>query len=183
MQIEALPIADVKLVRTRLHVDERGFLTEIYNFREFARAGLGIRFVQDNLSRSLHVGTVRGLHFQRSAAAQSKLVRVMRGRILDVAVDIRSGSPTFGRHVAVELSAEDGAQLFVPAGFAHGFCTLEPMTEILYKLDGFHEPAQEVGIRWNDPALAIAWPVAEDAAILSPRDRQLPPLAALQPWP
>jgi len=130
--------------------------------------------VQDNHSYSREAGTVRGLHFQRPPAAQAKLVRVTRGRILDVAVDVRRGSPTYGRWVGVELSAETGDQLFVPVGFAHAFCTLEAHTEVLYKVSALYDPDADAGLIWNDPDLAIPWPVSAEKAIVSRKDGELP---------
>lgn len=163
----------------RRFADDRGFFAEVYNEHDLALAGIAVRFVQDNLALSLRPGTVRGLHFQRPPAAQDKLVWVARGRLLDVAVDIRRGSPTYGQHVALELSAAAGNQLFVPAGFAHGYCTLEPDTEIVYKTSRHYSPEHEGGLLWNDPALGIAWPVDADAAVVHRRDQGLPPLATL----
>ena len=157
--------------------DERGFFSEVYNKRAFADAGVALDFVQDNHSLSLKAGTVRGLHYQRPPYAQAKLVRVVRGSIADVAVDIRKGSPTYGCHITETLSAENWAQLFVPAGFAHGFCTLEPDTEVLYKVSAPYDPGSDAGIVWNDPTLAIDWPVEVADAILSAKDAALPRLA------
>jgi len=158
----------------------RGFFCETFNERAFAQqAGIRCRFVQDNQSLSRRIGTVRGLHFQTQPFAQDKLVRVGRGRILDVAVDIRRDSPNFRRHVAVELSAANGRQLFIPAGFAHGFCTLEEDTEVLYKASAFYSPQHDAGILWCDPELAIPWPVASGEAVLSDSDRGRPLLADL----
>jgi len=159
--------------------DHRGFFSETWSRRAFEEAGLAFDFVQDNHSRSADPGTVRGLHFQRPPFAQAKLVRVAAGRILDVAVDIRRGSPTFGRHVAVELSAEDGRQLLVPAGFAHGFATLEPETHVLYKVDAFYSAEHDAGLAWDDPTLGIDWRVDPAAAVLSEKDRTHPRLAEL----
>lgn len=179
MLVRPQSIPDVLLVRTQAHEDARGFLSETYNRRAFASAGIHVDFVQDNQSCSRKAGTVRGLHYQSPPHAQAKLVRVLRGRILDVAVDIRKGSPTFGQHVAVELSAENRLQLFIPEGFAHGFCTLEDDTEVFYKLSAHHEPASEHGLRFDDPALAIPWPVSRADAIMSERDLALPTLPEL----
>jgi len=136
-------------------------------------------FVQDNQSMSAEVGTVRGLHFQLEPKAQGKLVRCVAGAILDVVVDIRKGSPTFGQHVAVELTAENGKQLWVPPGFAHGFCTLAPSTEISYKVTNYYSAEHDRGILWNDPAIGIEWPIEAGKAILSDKDRKQPTLANL----
>jgi dTDP-4-dehydrorhamnose 3,5-epimerase len=154
--------------------DARGFFSESYSRAAFQQIGVSREFVQDNHSLSRQRATVRGLHFQLAPFAQAKLVRVLRGAIYDVAVDIRRDSPTFGRHIAVDLSAENGHQLFVPAGFAHGFCTLESDTEVLYKVDVPYSRDHERGVRWNDPVLGIAWPVSGQEAVLNDRDRQLP---------
>lgn len=177
LTVEPLAIPDLRLVRPRRHADHRGSFAEVWNRDRFAAHGIDCDFLQDNDSRSAVRGTVRGLHYQMPPAAQSKLVRVLAGRIFDVAVDLRRGSPSFAASVAVELSAEDGAQLFVPAGFAHGFCTLEADTVVLYKVDRPYAPALERGVRWDDPDLAIDWPVAPAAAVLSARDAALPLLA------
>lgn len=170
-----LPIPDVRLLKPRRFGDSRGWFAETWS-----RRSLDVAFCQDNMSRSAEVGTVRGLHFQKPPHAQAKLVMVLKGRILDVAVDIRRASPTFGRHVAVELSAEEGNQLFVPRGFAHGFCTLEPGTEVMYKVDDFYAPDTDAGIFWADPDLAINWPVRVDQAHLSPKDLGLPRLKDIE---
>ena len=183
MQVIATAIPEVRLVRPEQHGDARGWFAEIWNRERFARAGLALDFVQDNLAHSAAAGTLRGLHFQRPPAAQSKLVRVLRGKIFDVAVDLRPGSPTYRRHVAVELSAEDGAWLLVPKGFAHGYLTLEPETLVLYKVDAFYEPRLDAGIAFDDPDLAIPWPLPPEGPILSAKDRALPRLAALAPQP
>jgi dTDP-4-dehydrorhamnose 3,5-epimerase len=176
MRVIPTAIPAVRLVETDRHADERGHFTETYSRRAFAAAGIGMEFVQDNHSLSRRPGTVRGLHFQAPPFAQDKLVRVVRGAIFDVAVDVRRGSPSFRRHVAVILRADEPRQLLVPAGFAHGFCTLEPDTEVIYKVSGFYSPAHDRGIRWDDPDLGIAWPVAAGAATVSLKDRQLPAL-------
>ena len=169
-----LAIPDVRLLKPRRFGDSRGWFAETWS-----RRSLDVAFCQDNMSRSAEVGTVRGLHFQKPPHAQAKLVMVLKGRILDVAVDIRKSSPTFGRHVAVELSATEGNQLFVPQGFAHGFCTLEPDTMVQYKVDAFYAPDADAGIYWADEALGITWPVATDKAHLSPKDAVLPRLGAI----
>ena len=168
------------LLEVRRFADARGVFAETYSHRDFAALGIGDVFVQDNWSRSNAVGTVRGLHFQRPPHAQAKLVRVVRGRILDVAVDLRRSSPGFGRHVAVELAEDDGRMLYVPVGFAHGFCTLEPNSEVAYKVTDVYAPECDAGVAWDDPDLAIAWPVARDVAVLSEKDARLPRLAALE---
>ncbi len=153
--------------------DARGFFSETYNSDDFAKAGITATFVQDNHSLSAERGTVRGLHFQAPPWAQDKLVRVTRGSILDVVVDIRKGSPTYGRHLSAELSADNWHQLFIPKGFAHGFCTLTTDTEVLYKTSDFWAPEAEGGIRWNDPDLKIAWPDFAGSNI-SAKDREYP---------
>lgn len=172
-------IAGVKIVTPRKIGDERGFFSEVHNSAAWAKAGFSLQFVQDNHSLSGEAGTVRGLHFQTAPFAQDKLVRVVRGRILDVAVDLRRSSPTFGRHVAVELSAENWRQLLVPIGFAHGFVTLEPDTEVLYKVTNFYSKENDFGLAWDDPDIGIAWPVAPDRAMLSAKDRTWPRLRDL----
>ena len=178
MEVVALAIPDVKLVTPRRVADARGFFAETFSRGRFAEAGLIADFIQDNHSLSRSRGTVRGLHFQRAPFAQAKLVRVLRGAAYDVAVDIRPRSPTYGRHVAVELNAVNGAMILVPEGFAHGFCTLQPDTEVFYKVNRDYAPQHEGGIQWNDPALGIAWPVSAADAVLSDRDRTWPTLAA-----
>jgi len=169
------------LVQVRHFADGRGAFAETFNPRDVAALGIQDRFVQDNWSRSDAVGTVRGLHFQCPPRVQAKLVRVLRGAILDVAVDLRRSSPTFGRHVAVELEEGDGRMLYVPGGFAHGFCTTRPATEIAYKVSDLYAPDCDAGVAWDDPDLAIAWPVAPGRAVLSDKDARLPRLAALPP--
>jgi len=154
--------------------DDRGWFCESYSRERLAAAGFDRAFVQDNQSFSRRAGVVRGLHFQIPPHAQDKLVSVLRGRICDVAVDIRRGSPTYGQYAAYELSAENGRQLLVPVGFAHGFCTLAPDTQVFYKVSDYYRPDCERGLRWNDPELNIDWPVSEKLATLSDRDRQLP---------
>ncbi len=173
------------LVEVRCFGDERGFFMESYSRRDFEAVGVAGEFVQDNQSLSAAVGTLRGMHFQVPPAAQAKLVRVLRGRILDVVVDIRRSSPGFGRHAAVELAAPRGgdavARLFlVPAGFAHGFVTLEPDTEVAYKVTAPYAPAQDRGLAWDDPELALPWP-AGLSPVLSEKDRWHPRLRDLPP--
>lgn len=174
MQVTQLAIPGTALLEPIRHVDERGSFVELFNAATLAEAGIRAEFIQENLAHSTERGTVRGLHFQVPPEPQAKLVRVARGAILDVAVDLRVGSPTHGDHVAVELDAASGRQLFVPAGCAHGYCTLEPDTEVAYWVAGRWRPELERGLRWDDPALGIPWPVGADAAILSERDRALP---------
>jgi dTDP-4-dehydrorhamnose 3,5-epimerase len=141
---------------------------------------LNFDFVQDNHSLSRDVGTVRGLHFQTAPFAQDKLVRVVSGAILDIAVDLRRSSPTFGRHVVVELSKENWRQLFIPIGFAHGFVTLEPDTEVIYKVTNFYSPQHDCGVAWDDPDIGVDWPVAAESVVLSDKDRKWPRLRDLQ---
>ncbi len=180
MKVTATAIEDVKLIVPAKHGDARGFFSETYNKRALAEAGVALDFVQDNHSLSAQSGTVRGLHFQTPPFAQDKLVRVVRGAILDVAVDLRRASPSFGRNVCVELSAGEWNQLLVPAGFAHGFCTLEPDTEVIYKVTSFYSPEHDRGVIWNDPDLSVAWPVGKGDARLSERDAKLPRFAAIR---
>lgn len=179
MEVQETDIPEIRILKPRKFSDQRGFFSETYNQRTLADIGITVQFVQDNHSLSTETGTVRGLHFQTPPYAQDKLVSVPRGAILDIAVDIRHGSPTFGRHVAARISADEWNQIYVPAGFAHGFCTLEPDTEVLYKVTNYYSPAHDQGIFWNDPELGIDWPVETDAAILSDKDRNWPRLEAL----
>lgn len=176
MQVERLNIPDIRLLVPRKHGDARGFFSETYNRKSFAALGIDIDFVQDNHSLSAEKGTVRGLHFQTPPFAQDKLVRVTRGSVFDVAVDLRRDSPTYGLHVSAVLSAQAWNQILVPIGFAHGFMTLEPDTEVIYKVSNYYAPDHDKGLLWNDPALGIAWPLAEDEAILSEKDRIQPRL-------
>ena len=179
MQVDEFGISAVKLLIPRKHGDRRGFFSEVYNQRALAQAGIDVEFVQDNHSLSAEKGTMRGLHFQAPPFAQDKLVRVVRGAVFDVAVDLRRASPTYGRHVSAVLSAEAWNQLLVPTGFAHGFMTLEPDTEVIYKVSNYYAPEHDKGLLWNDPALGIAWPIPEADAILSDKDRGQPRLAEL----
>ena len=174
MKLINTDIEGVYIIEPRLFEDERGYFFEAFSERKFAElTGVKTRFVQDNESRSAR-GVVRGLHFQLPPHAQSKLVRVVRGTILDVAVDIRRGSPTFGRYVAVELSEHNHRQLFIPRGFAHGFSVLEGDAVVEYKCDNYYAPESEGAIRWNDPTLAIDWRVADNKAIVSAKDMANP---------
>jgi len=177
MQVTALDIPDVKLIEPKRFGDARGFFSETYSRRALAQAGIGLEFVQDNESLSAPVGTLRGLHFQTPPHAQDKLVRVVAGSVIDVAVDIRTGSPTFGRHVSAVLSAANGHQLLVPAGFAHGFATLEPDTHVCYKVTDYYAPRCDGGIAWDDADLGIDWRIDPATATLSDKDRKHPRLA------
>lgn len=177
MKVVTQKIPDVLLVSTRRFGDERGWVSETYRAQALAEAGFSRGFVQDNHSMSAKRGTLRGLHFQAPPRAQDKLVRVVRGAILDVAVDIRRGSPTYGRHVALELSEENGEQLLVPRGFAHGFMTLTDRADVLYKLSDVYAPEVEGGLLWSDPALGIDWPVDAGEAVVNARDAAWPTLA------
>lgn len=174
IDVRALAIPDVKLLTPKRHGDARGFFTETWNRQTLAAVGIASDFCQDNYSFSAPKGTVRGLHFQKPPYAQAKLVSVLSGRIFDVAVDLRRKSPTFGRFVTAELSAEEGTQIYVPAGFAHGFCTLTPDTAVFYKVDAHYAPSVDAGVFWADADLGIPWPVAPDQALLSPKDAKLP---------
>lgn len=174
MDVVALDFPDVLVLRPKKFADERGFFSETYNRRAFADAGIDLEFVQDNHSYSSAVGTIRGLHYQVPPFAQDKLVRVVRGSVFDVAVDIRRDSPTFGKWVSARLSADEWNQILIPAGYAHGFCTLEPDTEVLYKVTAHYAPQHEFGIRWDDSDLSISWPISEADVVLSEKDRQYP---------
>ena len=181
MKCERLAIPEVVLVEPDIARDARGFFSETYVEREVVGFGIRTRFVQENHSLSVARATVRGLHFQIHPHAQDKLVRVVRGAIFDVAVDIRIGSPTLGKHVAAILSAENRLQVWIPKGFAHGFCTLEAGTEVLYKVSDYFDRTLDRGLRWNDPDLLIQWPIASSDAVLSPKDLCLPRFAQLAP--
>jgi dTDP-4-dehydrorhamnose 3,5-epimerase len=179
MELLKTAIQGVLVLRPARFVDARGFFSETFRRSWMEEAGLPTGWVQDNHSLSAAIGTIRGLHFQVPPRAQSKLVRVTQGSVFDVAVDLRRGSSTYGRHVAVTLSAANWEQLFVPEGFAHGYCTLEPDTEVLYKVTDYYSPEHDRGLLWSDPALGIDWPVPSEAALVSERDRAHPTLAAL----
>jgi dTDP-4-dehydrorhamnose 3,5-epimerase len=176
MNVTPLSIPDVKILEPERFGDQRGFVSEIYTRRTFAEFGIEMEFVQDNHSLSRPKGTIRGLHYQSPPFAQDKLIRVIRGSILDVAVDLRRGSPTYGKHVAAVISTKAWNQILIPVGFAHGFCTLEADTEIIYKLTNYYSPEHDRGVLWNDPELGIEWPVAEEMCVLSPKDQRLPRL-------
>ena len=179
MQVVELAIPGVKLITPKKFGDNRGFFSEVYNRRALAEAGVDLDFVQDNHLLSTDRGTLRGLHFQAPPHEGAKLVRALRGSILDVAVDLRHGSPTFGHHVSVVLKDEDWTQLLIPSGFAHGLCTLEPDVEVFYKTTSHYAPDHDFGVRWNDPTLAIEWPVSEQDVVLSEKDTRQPLLADL----
>lgn len=170
---ERLAIADVVAITPTRFGDNRGYFVETYSAPVFAEAGITATFVQDNQSLSAKAGTLRGLHFQSPPMAQAKLVRVLAGSVFDVVVDIRTGSPTYGQWCSATLTAEGGEQLFIPRGFAHGFCTLEPDTVFSYKVDNVYAVASEGGIAWDDPALAIPWPEGL-TPVVSEKDRTLP---------
>ena len=174
MFVEDLPISGPKLFRARRIEDARGYFTEVFNQGAFREAGLPTSFVQDNESFSRNKGTIRGLHFQLPPRGQGKLVRVLKGKIFDVVVDIRKDSKTFGEHVAVELSADNQLQFWIPIGFAHGFCTLEPDCLVTYKVTDFYVPELDAGLAWNDPDLKIKWPVDGQGTTLSEKDKTHP---------
>lgn len=176
MQIEQTPLDGVLLITPRRFGDHRGFFSESYSRKAMAEAGVTMEFVQDNHSLSAQVGTIRGLHFQAPPHAQDKLVRCGKGSLFDVAADIRKGSPTYGQWVGYELSFENGRQLLVPAGFAHGFVTLQPDTEIIYKCSDYYAPETEGALIWNDPDIGIDWPLAGDP-VLSGKDAEAPNIA------
>ena len=184
--MDVRPLSDrmpeVRVLQPARHGDDRGFFSETYNRAALAAAGIADDFVQDNHVLSRRKGTVRGLHFQIPPHAQAKLVRVPRGAIFDVAVDIRADSSTYGWHVSAIISAEEWNQIYIPVGFAHGLVTLEPDTEVIYKVSGHYAPEHDRGILWNDPALGIDWPVSEAEALLSEKDRRLPRLSEIPAW-
>ncbi len=179
MQILETDIAGVKLIQPRRHDDERGFFAETFRRAWLREAGIEVDFVQDNIAFSATRGTVRGLHFQTPPHAQAKLIQVIAGAVCDVVVDLRPGSPTRHRWQARELSAGGLEQLYVPAGLAHGYCTLRPDTLVAYKVSAYYAPAHEKGLHWRDPDLAIDWPGQADPDTVSARDRVLPSLADL----
>ena len=181
MNVAATALPEVKLLRPPRIEDARGWFAELWNARGAAAAGIQAAFVQDNMSFNADAGTLRGLHFQRPPAAQGKLVWVAEGAVYDVVVDLRQGSPNYGRHAAVVLTAAGGEQLWVPEGFAHGYCTTVPATRVVYKVTAYYDPRAEGGVRFDDPALGIAWPVDAGRMIVSARDRALPLLGALAP--
>ena len=182
LDVFAQDIPEVLLIQPKRISDPRGYFSETFRREVLVDHGVELEFVQDNESFSVSKGTLRGLHFQSPPFAQAKLVRVIQGAIFDVAVDIRHGSPHYGHHVAVWLDAEEGTQVFIPEGFAHGFCTLEPNTLIAYKVSSYYSPAHDLGLRWNDPAIAIDWPLSEPEIILSDKDKTHPSLTDLPPY-
>jgi dTDP-4-dehydrorhamnose 3,5-epimerase len=174
-------IAGVKIIQPQIHRDQRGYFFETYNLERYRNCGIDADFVQDNESLSSR-GVLRGLHWQTGSHAQAKLLRVIRGAVLDVVVDIRKGSPTFGRYVKCELTADNGRQFFVPRGFAHGYAVLEDDTLLSYKCDNLYSPGAERGLRFDDPALGIEWPDFGGEFILSEKDKKHPLLKDIEPW-
>jgi dTDP-4-dehydrorhamnose 3,5-epimerase len=181
VQIEPLEIEDILVIAPTKHGDHRGFFSETYRSDLLRTHGLNVDFVQDNHVHSTERGVLRGLHFQTPPHAQGKLVRCVRGSILDVGVDVRGGSPTFGRHVAIELSATNWKQLWLPPGFAHGYITLEPDCEVIYKVSDYYARECEAGIAWDDPNLGIDWRISTADLVLSDKDRNNPRLADIAP--
>jgi len=182
MQIERLAIPEVLLITPPKFADNRGWFSESWNAGKLAVQGFNEKFVQDNHSYSASAGTIRGLHCQVAPNVQGKLVRVVRGAIWDVAVDIRKGSPTYGKWVAAEITAENWKQIWVPGGFLHGFCTLQPDTEVIYKVTAPYDKAAERAVIWDDPRLAVAWPVAAGSEALSDKDRAAPAFNPAVTW-
>jgi dTDP-4-dehydrorhamnose 3,5-epimerase len=182
MNIQRLAIPDLLLITPTRLADSRGFFSETWNARSYAEAGIPSTFVQDNHSLSTERGIVRGLHLQIPPYAQGKLVRCSHGAIWDVAVDVRHDSPTFGQHVSVVLSGENWQQLWIPPGFLHGFCTLAPEAEVIYKVTADYDRASERGVIWNDPDLEIPWPIEAHEALLSQKDTELPRLRDCPTW-
>lgn len=179
MEFREFEIDGLLEIRPRRIEDERGYFSEIFRQNAFSERVPGVEFVQDNQSLSVRSGTIRGLHFQTKPAAQGKLVRCLAGKLLDVAVDLRRGSPTYGRWIAETLSPEENNQLWIPAGFGHGFCTLEPNTVISYRVTEYYSPENDKGVAWDDPDIGVDWPSIADPDTLSPKDRQQPRLAEL----
>lgn len=179
MEVLKQAITPVVILKPKRFGDARGYFSELYSRKTLEAERLNMEFIQDNISLSTDRGVVRGLHFQTAPSEQTKLVSVLKGSVYDVAVDIRAGSPTYGQHVAATLSAENGLQMLVPRGFAHGFCTLDPDTLVMYKVDGYYDKERDFGLRWNDPALKIQWPVTAENVKVSDKDREQPLLAQL----
>lgn len=182
MRVTVTKFPEVCVLQPRQIGDARGWFSEVWNVRDYVAAGIDAAFVQDNLAFSKEKDTVRGLHFQRAPHAQGKLVWVTRGAIFDVVVDIRKNSPTYGAYFSVVLNSLDRAQIWIPPGFAHGYCTLVGETEVLYKVTDYYAPDHEGGILWNDPDINIPWPCSPSAAIISSRDQALPRLREIQPF-
>lgn len=180
MQFQKTVISEVILITPKKIGDSRGYFSETFRRDMFAENVGNFELIQDNQSLSAEIGTIRGLHFQLDPRAQGKLVRCIAGGIFDVAVDIRKGSPTYGQHVKAELTVDNGHQLWVPPGFAHGFCTLEPNSIISYKVTDYYSPDHDRGLLWNDPELGIGWPIDAEKAILSGKDKVQPRLADLE---
>jgi len=180
MDVATAALPGVLILRGRKFGDHRGFFSETFRSDSLEAAGVRHGWVQDNHSLSSRRGVVRGLHFQSGAAAQAKLLRVVHGAILDVVVDIRVGSPTYGQHFAIEISEAAWNQIYVPVGFAHGFCTLSERVEVIYKVSSYYSPADEAGLLWCDKELGIEWPVAVDDATVADRDRSWPILSELE---
>jgi dTDP-4-dehydrorhamnose 3,5-epimerase len=174
IELQHLDVPGLALIPVKRFEDTRGYFSELFRERTLSELGIAAHFVQDNLSCSATTGTLRGLHAQRTSMSQAKLVTVLAGAVFDVVVDCRRDSPTFGHHRSVLLSAQEPALLYVARGFCHGFLTLQPNTTVLYKVDNYYSPAHETGLRWNDPDLAIAWPLPIEAPFLSEKDAALP---------
>jgi dTDP-4-dehydrorhamnose 3,5-epimerase len=173
-----------RIIAPKRHSDVRGWFSETFHEQRLHDLGIPCRFVQDNQSSSRSAGTLRGLHFQIPPHGQAKLIMVLRGRILDVAIDVRRGSPTYGRYASVEISAECGCQVYIPMGFAHGFLTLTDDVLVMYKVSDYYAPAYDSGIRWDDPDIAIPWPMSASDLIVSEKDRRLPYLTEFKsPFP
>lgn len=177
---ERLAIPDVILIRVRKFGDSRGHFLETFRKSDFAEFGVACDFVQDNQAFSRQVGTIRGLHFQIPPHAQAKLVRVLHGAVYDAAVDLRRGSPTYGKWCGARLTAEGGEQIFVPRGFAHGYCTLEPDTVVAYKVDGYYAPQSEAGLIWNDPEIGVDWTIPAARGLVSEKDSKLGSLRSFE---
>src|SRR5262245_20204818 len=174
MSLRSMVAPDLpRIITPKRYVDNRGWFSESFHEKRLRDIGITCRFVQDNQSSSSHAGTVRGLHFQLPPAAQAKLITVLRGKVLDVAVDVRRGSPTYGKHVCAELSAECGRQFYIPVGFAHGFLTLTDDVLVMYKVSEYYAPAHDSGIRFDDPDISFPWPTSKARIIISDKDRRL----------
>jgi dTDP-4-dehydrorhamnose 3,5-epimerase len=177
---QRLSIRDVVLISVRKFADARGYFLETFRRSDFAAMGISCDFLQDNQAFSAQPGTIRGLHFQIPPHAQAKLVRVLHGAVYDAAVDLRQGSPTYGKWCGARLTAEGGEQIFLPRGFAHGYCTLEPDTVVAYKVDAYYAPQSEAGLIWNDPEIGIDWTIPESRVLVSDKDSKLPALSSFE---